>query len=190
MSDAAAKRRARQTLINLLLSLGATLGVVLVLILAVPRDDSNRIQPVDYREIAAEASAMAPGQLLVPSVPVDWYANAARYRSAEQDGVANWYVGFVGPNSEFIAMTQGLEVNISWLQFQLGATKPTGEIAIAGKTWQVYENPRKNNPAKSKDFLMLYQYQDNAVLIYGIASEQTFRDFASALHLLIEESAN
>ncbi|MEY4981103.1 MAG: hypothetical protein RL174_441, partial [Actinomycetota bacterium] len=45
--DAAAKRRAKQTVINLLLSLAATLGIVIVTVLAVPRDDSNRIQPVD-----------------------------------------------------------------------------------------------------------------------------------------------
>jgi hypothetical protein len=47
MSDAAAARRARQTLINLLLSLLATVGVMVLLVLAVPRDDSNRVQPVE-----------------------------------------------------------------------------------------------------------------------------------------------
>lgn len=181
MSDAAAKRRARQTLINLLLSLGATLGIMLVLILAVPRDDSNRLQAIDYVELAAQAQSSAPGQLLVPKLESGWYSNAARYRTAEQDGVANWYVGFVGPNSEFIAMTQGLGVNQTWISFQLESTKPVGEIKIASDTWELYENPKTESSPKSKDFIMLNRYGTDAVLVYGVAPREVLEKFALEL---------
>ena len=188
MSDAAAKRRARQTLINLLLSLGATIGVMLVLILSVPRDDSNRVQAIDYKEVASQASSEATGALLVPTLPVDWYSNAARYRSAAQDGVASWYVGFVGPNNEFIAMTQGFNVNQTWIQIQLEANKPTGEITLGNQTWSIFETTKTNTPAKSKDFLMLLEYQNHAVLVYGVAPRQQLDDFATQLSLLIESN--
>ena len=187
MSDAAAKRRARQTLINLLLSLGATLGIVLVMVLIVPRDDSNRIPPVDYKALAQEASLCAPGELLVPEMPVDWTSNSARYKSAEQDGVANWYVGLVGPKSEFLAFTQGFKVNQTWIALQLEATKPTGEIAIEGETWKIYEATNPRVPRKSKDYLLLLEYQGDAVLLYGLASEQQFKDLASQLTLLAKD---
>jgi hypothetical protein len=186
VSDAAAKRRARQTLINLLLSLGATIGVMLVLILAVPRDDSNRVQAVDYKELAAQAASQAPGPLLVPAIPVDWYSNSARFRSATQDGVATWYAGFVGPNSEFIALTQGFDVNQTWLQIQLEANKPTEEVVLGNSTWEIFESTKENNPQKSKDFLMLLEYDSNAVLVYGVAPRQQLEDFATQLSLLIE----
>ncbi len=186
MSDAAAKRRARQTLINLLLSLGATIGVMLVLILAVPRDDSNRVQAVDYKELAAQAASQAPGPLLVPAIPVDWYSNSARFRSATQDGVATWYAGFVGPNSEFIALTQGFDVNQTWLQIQLEANKPTEEVILGNSTWEIFESSKENNPQKSKDFLMVLEYDTNAVLVYGVAPRQQLEDFATQLSLLIE----
>ena len=186
MSDAAAKRRARQTLINLLLSLGATIGVMLVLILAVPRDDSNRVQAVDYKELAAQAASQAPGPLLVPAIPVDWYSNSARFRSATQDGVATWYAGFVGPNSEFIALTQGFDVNQTWLQIQLEANKPTEEVILGNSTWEIFESSKENNPQKSKDFLMVLEYDSNAVLVYGVAPRQQLEDFATQLSLLIE----
>lgn len=186
MSDAAAKRRARQTLINLLLSLGATIGVMLVLILAVPRDDSNRVQAVDYKELAAQAASQAPGPLLVPAIPVDWYSNSARFRSATQDGVATWYAGFVGPNSEFIALTQGFDVNQTWLQIQLEANKPTEEVVLGNSTWEIFESTKENNPQKSKDFLMVLEYDSNAVLVYGVAPRQQLEDFAKQLSLLIE----
>jgi hypothetical protein len=186
VSDAAAKRRARQTLINLLLSLGATIGVMLVLILAVPRDDSNRVQAVDYKELAAQAASQAPGPLLVPAIPVDWYSNSARFRSATQDGVATWYAGFVGPNSEFIALTQGFDVNQTWLQIQLEANKPTEEVVLGNSTWEIFESSKENNPQKSKDFLMVLEYDTNAVLVYGVAPRQQLEDFATQLSLLIE----
>ena len=186
MSDAAAKRRARQTLINLLLSLGATIGVMLVLILAVPRDDSNRVQAVDYKELAAQAASQAPGPLLVPAIPVDWYSNSARFRSATQDGVATWYAGFVGPNSEFIALTQGFDVNQTWLQIQLEANKPTEEVVLGNSTWEIFESTKENNPQKSKDFLMVLEYDTNAVLVYGVAPREQLEEFATQLSLLIE----
>jgi hypothetical protein len=186
VSDAAAKRRARQTLINLLLSLGATIGVMLVLILAVPRDDSNRVQAVDYKELAVQAASQAPGPLLVPAIPVDWYSNSARFRSATQDGVATWYAGFVGPNSEFIALTQGFDVNQTWLQIQLEANKPTEEVVLGNSTWEIFESTKDNNPQKSKDFLMVLEYDSNAVLVYGVAPRQQLEEFATQLSLLIE----
>ena len=186
MSDTAAKRRARQTLINLLLSLGATIGVMLVLILAVPRDDSNRVQAVDYKELAAQAASQAPGPLLVPAIPVDWYSNSARFRSATQDGVATWYAGFVGPNSEFIALTQGFDVNQTWLQIQLEANKPTEEVVLGNSTWEIFESTKQNNPQKSKDFLMVLEYDSNAVLVYGVAPREQLEEFATQLSLLIE----
>jgi hypothetical protein len=191
VSDAAAQRRARQTLINLLLSLGATIGVMLILILAVPRDDSNRVQAVDYKELAAQAASQAPGALLVPTIPVDWYSNSARFRSATQDGVATWYAGFVGPNSEFIALTQGFDVNQTWLQIQLEANKPTEEVVLGDSTWQIFESTKENNPQKSKDFLMVLEYESNTVLVYGVAPRQQLEEFAKQLSLLIEaNSAN
>ncbi|MFY9304815.1 MAG: DUF4245 family protein [Rhodoluna sp.] len=187
MSDAAAKRRARQTLINLLLSLVASVGVMVLLVLAVPRDDSNRIQPVDYQAVAVEAAKEAPGKILVPVLPVDWYANAARYRSSALDGVSNWYAGFVGPNSEFIAMTQGFEVNTTWMQLMLESNKQTGEVVLQGENWKIYENLRQNTPRKSKDYMMVLDYQGNAVFVYGVAPIQQLEDFASQLTLLIEK---
>jgi hypothetical protein len=159
---------------------------MVLLVLAVPRDDSNRVQPVDYVAIAEQAESEANEKLLIPTIPVDWYSNAARYRSSAQDGVANWYVGFVGPNSEFVAVTQGLEVNQTWMQLMIESNKPTGEVVIQGKTWKVYESVRENNPPKSKDYLMVLEYENNAVFVYGVAPRPNLEDFAAQLGTLID----
>jgi hypothetical protein len=159
---------------------------MVLLVLAVPRDDSNRVQPVDFVAIAEQAATETGEKLLVPTIPVDWYSNAARYRSLAQDGVANWYVGFVGPNSEFLAMTQGMDVNQTWIQLMLESSKPTGEVEIAGKSWQVFESVRENNPPKSKDYMMVLEYDNNAVFVYGVAPVEVLEDFALQLTLQIE----
>lgn len=186
MTDTAASRRARQTLINLVLSLGASLGLVLLLVLLVPRDDSNRLQQVNYQELATQAQSSAPGKILVPDLRSDWYANVARYRTADQDGVANWYVGFVGPNNEFIAMTQGFEVNPTWINAQLESAKPIGGELLADYNWEVYQNPNPDSTPKSKDLILLLKYENNSVLVYGVAPFESLVDFARSLSLKIE----
>jgi hypothetical protein len=152
----------------------------------VPRDDSNRIQPVDFQAVAIEAAKEAPEEILVPVIPVDWYSNAARYRSSALDGVANWYAGFIGPNSEFIAMTQGFDVNTTWMQLMLESNKQTGEVVIQGQTWKIYESIRENNPRKSKDYMLVLEYRENALFVYGVAPVEQLEDFASQLTVLIE----
>jgi hypothetical protein len=117
---------------------------------------------------------------------VDWYSNAARYRSSAQDGVANWYVGFVGPNSEFLAMTQGLDVNQTWIQLMLESNKPTGEVELAGQSWKIFESVRENTPPKSKDYMMVLEYDKNAVFVYGVAPTEVLEDLALQLTLQIE----
>jgi hypothetical protein len=159
---------------------------MVLLVLAVPRDDSNRVAPVDYVAIANQAATETSGKLLIPTIPVDWYSNAARYRSSAQDGVANWYVGFVGPNSEFLAMTQGLDVNQTWIQLMLESNKPIGKVELAGQSWQIFESVRENNPPKSKDYMMVLEYDKNAVFVYGVAPTEVLEDFALQLTLQIE----
>jgi hypothetical protein len=159
---------------------------MVLLVLAVPRDDSNLVEPVDYVAIGEQAASETSEKLLIPTIPVDWYSNSARYRSSAQDGVANWYVGFVGPNSEFVAITQGLDVNQTWMQLMIESNKPTGDVVIEGKTWKVYESVRENNPPKSKDYLMVLEYENNAVFVYGVAPSANLEDFAAQLGTLID----
>lgn len=59
MSDAAAKRRAKQTVNNLALSLIVTVLATALIILIVPRDDSMQIQRVDFLTEATSAQDIA-----------------------------------------------------------------------------------------------------------------------------------
>jgi hypothetical protein len=79
-------------------------------------------------------------------------------------------------------------VNQTWIQIQLEANKPTGEITLGDRSWKIYETTKANTPAKSKDFLMLLEYENNAVLVYGVAPRLQLEEFATQLSLLIESN--
>jgi hypothetical protein len=186
--DAAAKRRAKQTVNNLVLALLASLGVMLALILVVPRDDSNRIQPVDYKAIAAEAAASSGQQILAPELPEGWWSNSARWSPKPADGVQNWYAGFVGPNNQYIGLTQAFGVNPTWLAFQLKSSAKTGTQAIGNRTWDVYEALERGETPKTKDFMMVLNYNEkDTAIIYGVAKPDDFVAIATNIQKALDE---
>jgi Protein of unknown function (DUF4245) len=180
--DAAAKRRAKQTVNNLVLALLASLGVMLAIILVVPRDDSNRIQPVDFKSIAAEATASSAQQIIAPELPAGWWSNSARWTPKPADGVQNWYVGFVGPKNQYIGLTQAFGINPTWLAFQLKNSAKTGTQAVGNRTWDIYESLERGETPKTKDFMMVLNYNNtDTAIIYGVANPEDFVSIATAI---------
>jgi hypothetical protein len=182
--DAAAKRRARQTVINLLLSLAATLAIVLVTVLIVPRDDSNRIQPVDHIGIAAQVQKTTDLPLVAPQLPKGWWSNSARFEPSPADGVATWYAGFVGPKNQYLGLTEAANPNPTWLVQQLEGAKMTGSIKLGSGNWDIYEAPVSHSPKKTKDYIMVLNITKGekiAVLLYGTGTKADFSHFAEAI---------
>ncbi|MEO0049200.1 MAG: hypothetical protein RL556_532 [Actinomycetota bacterium] len=175
------RRRARQTMNNLLLSLAACGAIVLGLVLIVPRDDSSRIQPVDYISIGKGVAASVPGEpVLLPGlIAKDWWANSARWTSKAKDGVDSWYVGFVGPENQYIGMTQAFQSNPTWLFLFLKDSMPTGTLTIDSRVFTVYETTVKNDAPKSKDYALVTEVGSDQVIIYGTASKSELKKFAT-----------
>ncbi len=181
MSDAAAKRRAQQTLRNLILSLLASIGVMLLVIFVVPRNDSNRIQHIDYIGVGKQVVAAGTVHLVNPQIPKGWWANSARWKSAKSDGVATWYVGFVGPKNQYIGMTQGFATNPTWLALQLKTNVASGALKIAGRSWTIYENPVPGDQPKTRDYLITTTIENDSILLYGTGSKHDFKAMATAV---------
>lgn len=180
--DAAAQRRARQTVTNLVLALGASAGLVLALVLMVPRDDSNLIKHVDYAAIGEDAAAATARPILVPELEDGWWSNSARLTSAPKDGTdASWYAGFVGPKNEYIGLTQAFATNPTWLALELNGLNPTATKTIDGQTWAIWQNPVENNPPKTRDYTMVAEIGDDTVLLYGTATDADFEKFAKSI---------
>lgn len=186
--DAAAIRRARQTLINLLLALGVSLAVLLTFMMVVPRDDSNRIQAVDYVAIAADVRESVGVDVLAPAaIPTGWWSNSARWRDTTADGVNYWHVGFVGPNNQYVGIDQALEANPTWLAQkvvdyeQVSSTSPTGDSTLV--------EFRGATDRKKAEKLWIYTTDKNAdaILIGGTASREEFAQFFKLVNLPFNE---
>jgi hypothetical protein len=186
--DAAAKRRARQTVINLSLALAATVAVALVMIMITPRDDSNLIKPVDYVTVAADVKANTGVDVLIPSnIPSDWWANSARYNDSPGDGVKTWHVGFVGENNQYVGIDQGFNVNPTWLAERTKNYLAIGEAITVGREVGLQKYSGQTDKTKGQE-LWLYTIAPsapgattNALIISGTGDPKEFALFADLL---------
>jgi hypothetical protein len=178
-SAASAKHRRNQTAINLVLALVASLGVVLLLVLVVVRpDDRGVVQPVDYQQIAASAQAQSSAPLAAPDLPDGWVANAAELR--QQDDVTTWYIGFVTPQQQFIALEQGVGADAEWLQAATDDRVATGAELVAGTEWTAYDY-RGDEDAGNHAFALSSGTADSTYLLYGTAELSEFIELAETL---------
>ncbi len=178
MSDSAAKHRARQTVVNLVLALAACVIAVVLIVISVPRDESNRIKAVEYSKIVAEAKTSTNLDLISINPISGWWCNLANLKTASSDGVQQFEAGFVGSDVKYIGYTQAFSANATWLAFKLGKTTITGTY----KTWDIYQAVIPNDPKQTMDYIMVHKYgNENYVLLYGVADQSDFESFADEI---------
>ena len=161
------------------------------MILVVPRDDSSRIVHVDYKAVAAQAYASSQHKVAAPDLPNGWWSNQATWLPTPQDTVPRFEAGFVGPKNQYIGMTQAFGINPTWLALQLKNNTKTGTQAIGAYTWDIYEATEPHDPVKTKDFMMVLNYnKQDVAIIYGVAKPQDFVDIATAIQTKLMERGN
>ena len=175
------KHRQRQTLLNLVLALGASLLVVLVIVLIVPRSDAPMEPDIDVAPIAEQAQIASDDPLAVPELPEGWRANAAELRTSTVDGVTAWYVGYLTPSDEYIGMYQGLEANPTWVAGLLERTLATGTTTIDGIEWTVYDNRDSGVDVGNARYGLTTEAGGSTFVLLGTATPEEFLTLATAL---------
>lgn len=171
-------RRQNQNLPNLIVALLASLAVVALIVIVVVRPDAAVREPIDYRTISSEAGAPVP--LAAPVLSADWVSNSAVYNGKPSDGVANWYVGFVTPQVQFIGLRQGIDANPTWLANQLAGTAPTGSTTIDGIEWSVYDR-RNAKDVGNLAYALSSVGAHSTFILFGTASDEEFAELASQI---------
>ncbi|TFD83233.1 DUF4245 domain-containing protein [Cryobacterium fucosi] len=182
--------RARKTVNNLVLSLLVTVGAVIVIVLLVPRSEAPLDRPVDFATVAAQVQTGIDEPLLVPDLPADWRANAAQWRLGGSDKIPSWYIGLLTPANEFIALTQGLGANPSWVAAQLENAPATDTVTIDDVTWDVYRNTAPENDRGNFDYALVTEAGTSAYLLVGTAPEAEFAELAGVLAGQISANTN
>lgn len=172
------KHRANQTLLNLVVALVASLGIVLFLVVVVVRPDPGTIKPIDYATVAAEAQGGASEPLIVPELNDGWYANDARYQNVSE--ILTWYIGFVTPERQFIALNQGIEANPTWQSAVLDGAEATGSVSIDGLTWTTYDQRDSDDPGNFA-FSMTTVVEGSTLVLHGTAVDAEFEELARSI---------
>jgi len=180
------KHRANQTLRNLLWSLAASVGLMLLIVIVVVRPDQPPREAVDYSYVASQAQPDVDEPLAVPVLPPEWKSNSAEFGTAG-DGISTWYVGFITPSDEFVALSQGIEANPTWLSNLLEKHAATGVETIDGVEWTVYDDRDGDDPGNLA-YAMVAEAGDSTYAVYGTADDNEFRTFAGSLSSEIEKA--
>ncbi|MGN6428101.1 MAG: DUF4245 domain-containing protein [Leifsonia sp.] len=177
-----ANHRNRQTVNNLVFSLLATVALVIVIVLVVPRGNPTAsAPPVDYATIAQQAQGAEPDPLLVPELPSGWRSNSAELRTKTADKVDSWYIGLLTPKGQFIGITQGFDANESWVAEQIDRSRIAGTRDIDGVRWDVYDNRDSGSDAGNVAYALTTTAGRSSVVVFGTAEDSEFRTVASAL---------
>jgi hypothetical protein len=178
--------RLRQTGRNLFLSLAASLGIVLLLVLVVVRPEQSLIPEVDYLATASEAQASIEAKLAVPELPAKWRVNSARFSASGTTGVAVWYLGYVTADNQFIGLRQGVDADEVWTARALGSMTPTGSVELAGVTWLVYDHREGDDSAANYEYALSAHLGGSELALYGTANDAEFAELARSATTAME----
>jgi len=178
-AEASRVRRSRQTTTNLWLSILASLGVVLALVLVVPRGDAKFEPDVDYAAVAKDAQGAVDAPLAVPVLGKGWRSNSAELRKGA-DGVQSWYIGLLTPSDDYVGFSQGISGNESWLSDLLNESRADSTERIGGLEWTVYDN-RDSGAKGNIEYALATTAGDSVLAVYGTADPAEAKTLAAAV---------
>ncbi len=171
--------RSSQTFRNLVAALVITLGIVAIVIFAVPRGEPPASEPIDVAAVAADVSGTLEGSTaIVPVVPETWLVTSA---AVAGDDPRTWTVLYVpAEDAGFVRVSQGFSADATWPTRELSGADSAGTIVIDGVEWTEYDIP---DPARAGNISAALSTTagDDTILVYGATDADTLRVVAEGL---------
>jgi hypothetical protein len=167
--------KGKQTVRDMVLSMAAVGGVVAVIYVFIPHDDSlDPVRREDYTVELQTARRAAPYPVAAPEgLPRTWTATSVRYDGASENG-AHWHLGFLDSERQYVAVEQGDSKASKFIdEVSQGAERTNRSERIGGETWQRYQGGEY-------DALVLESDQATTV-VTGTASWENLTRMAAAL---------
>jgi len=182
-ANASAAHRSNQTLLNLVIALGASLLVVFVIVVVVVRpDQAGPAKHVNWVSVAHDAQQSVPTKLVVPMLPKTWSANRAELVDAQSapDGIASWQIGVLTRSTQYIGVVQGIKADATWVSSQLQQKRTTGDATFGGFRWQVYDHRSDDHPGNLA-YALVTTVGDSTVVLAGTGSDAEFATLATEI---------
>ncbi len=173
--------RSRKTINNLVFSLLVTLCAVALIVVAVPRGTITIDRTADYVAIAATAQQGVQTPLLVPQLPQGWESNEAALRYSSGQDVRSWFIGFITPEQEYAALSQGIASNPSWVAGELSNSLAQQTVQIGGYTWTFYDNSERGKDAGNIRAAYTTTVSTGDVIVYGTARTEELETLVNAV---------
>lgn len=172
------KKRGSETAYDMLLSIGAVMVVVVILLVVTWRPKQQYGQNVDYEGAIALAVSTSAWPIYVPDeIPTGLKITSARFESESYGelGDSRWYLGFTGLSSEFISLWQsdGILAKVKLAATNNGLCEDT--VFIAGQIWEKCES---NKPLTRS---LVKQEDEVITVISGTVSWQELQEFTKSL---------
>lgn len=175
--------RRRQTINNLVFSLLATLALVAVIVLMVPRADAPQLPDVDFSQAAVDAQASRDEILANPKLPDTWSSNYAELRTKKAPGISTWNIGLLTPGDEqrFIGITQGFGADATWQSNELKNSLADTIITIDGIEWTVYDNRDNTEDMGNVHYALVTESGTSTFILFGTGTDKEFTTVAKAI---------
>lgn len=145
--EVAGTRGENQTVLNMVLSLGAISLVAGGIYLFIPHDeDKDPIKTVDTRVEIETVRRAAPYAVAAPEgLPTGWRATSVSYR-AKSDLGAVWHLGYLTPDKEYVGVEQSDTERVSRYVADVThkAKQGGGAVEVDGKKWTRYRGEKYN----------------------------------------------
>lgn len=184
-AESSRRYRSSKTFHNLIAALIVTVGVVLIVVAAVPRGEPAPRPDIDVSALASEMQSDLGRPVLSPSLGDGWRVNQASTEGV--GGTEAWTMVYVrSGESGFLRVAQGFEADETWVAQVLDGTRSTETTEIDGITWNVY---RPSNPSGTGniDYALATPAGPDYVLVYGDAAPETAALAASSVTSQIEQ---
>ncbi len=163
----------KQTIRDMVLSLGLIGIVAGVIYVFIPHDDSEPpLKRVDYSVELLTARRAAPYPVAAPEgLPTPWKATSVRFKGDDFDA---WHLGFHDPDGEYVAVEQSTQKPVTFIDDASQGADDTGVTQRIGeRTWKRYKGVKY-------DALVL-QEKGSTTVVTGTASFARLTKMAEAL---------
>lgn len=183
-SASSAAYRSSQTFRNLIAALIVTVGVVLVIVLMVPRGDPAPREPIDVAAIATDLSVAEDRSIVAPDIGEGWVVNVAEIERV--GGLRSWTIVFAedseapGAGTGFVRVAQGFDADAAWPARVLRGAAADGSITVDGIEWARYDIP---DPARAGNVSVALSTTagTDTILLYGVTDDATLEMAAASV---------
>ncbi len=169
--------RSSQTVRNLVAALLATLGVVLIIVLAVPRGNPPAQGAIDVAAVAMDAESSYGRTVIVPSAPTSWQVNSA---AVAGDQTPTWTVVYATGANGYLRVSQGFDADSAWDARLLSGAASDGTVDIDGIVWTRYAIADPSR-AGNVSYAIGTDAGRDRILVYGMTDAKTAAVAASGL---------